>query len=185
MSLSTVISADYLSAIGDIITACVAIFTITIYVKHTRYLLRQTKIADEQLKILEMRLEDDRLSRQMEFHSAFQKKLREIQIKINHLAAKEGEYQPHELDILLNEYWSLVFDEWFICQNGGEDLKVLWEKYYKPAVAFALQNPIYKEKIENEFNSGRSFLGLHREFRTEINEISWEAVSKGLVVNHN
>ncbi len=129
MSIASFISADYLAAAGNIITACVAVFTITIYVKHTRYLLRQTMIADEQLKILSIRLEDDRLSRQMEFHSAFQKKLREIQVRINYLAAKEDECPPHELDILLNEYWSLVFDEWFICHNGGEDLKVLWKKY--------------------------------------------------------
>lgn len=59
----------------------------------------------------------------------------------------------------------ISFDEWFTCRNGGPDLKLLWDKYYKPAVSFALQNTLYKQKIEKEFNNGRSFLGLHREFK--------------------
>lgn len=186
MIISNLINPTFLSAIGNLITAFVSIFTITIYVKHTRYLLKQTKNAEEQLNILRLQLEDDRLSRQMQFHSNFQKKLREIQFKISELALKDDdEISDIEIDNLLNQYWTLVFDEWFICSNGGDDLKILWEKYYTQAVIYALQNPIYKEKIEKEFNDGRSFLGLHREFKQEINELSWKAVSKGLVVNHN
>lgn len=175
-----------LSAIANIVSAFVALFTVFVYIKHTRYLSKQTMNAEEQLKILQIRLEDDRLSRQMSFHSGFQKKLREIQVQISKLTVNADNIIDNaELEILLDQYWSLVFDEWFTCKNGGADLKILWDNYYQSAVIFALQNPLYKQKIEKEFNSGRSFLGLHREFKKDINELSWKAVSQGLITNHN
>ena len=46
------------------------------------------------------------------------------------------------------------------------------------------KNTLYKQKIEKEFNNGRSFLGLHREFKKEINELSWEATKQGLISNY-
>ena len=175
-----------LSAIANIVSAFVALFTVFVYIKHTRYLSKQTMNAEEQLKILQIRLEDDRLSRQMSFHSGFQKKLREIQVQISKLTVNADNIIDNaELEILLDQYWSLVFDEWFTCKNGGADLKILWDNYYQSAVIFALQNPLYKQKIEKELNSGRSFLGLHREFKKDINELSWKAVSQGLITNHN
>ena len=57
-----------LSAIANIITAFIALLTVIIDIKHTLYLSKQTINAEKQLKILEFRLENDRLSRQMSFH---------------------------------------------------------------------------------------------------------------------
>lgn len=179
-----IITPNLVAAIASLVTACVSIFTIYMYIKHTKYLLKQTQHYEEELGILKIKLEDEKLSRQMTFHTKFQERIREVQNDINKLSIRENvDYE--ELDLLLNQYWSVVFDEWFICRNGGEDLLVLWNMYYEPAIIYALQNPLFKNKIEKEFNDGRSFLGLHREFKKDINELSWKANSKGLVVGHN
>lgn len=177
-----IMNPSLVSAIADVITACVSFGTITLYVLHTRFLLRQTRNADEQLKLLQIQLENEKLTRMMTFHSQFQQKLREIQSDI---ASRSISGDIDGLDLLLEKYWNLVFDEWFICRNGGDELKGLWYEYYVPAVEFALQNPIFKKKIEEQFNSGRSFMGMHRQFKEDINELSWRAVKQGLALNHH
>lgn len=81
----------------------------------------------------------------------------------------EGERERYNR--VIEQYWWLVFDEWFICCRECKSCRSLWKDYYSNGVIDALERADFREALKRLLAKGNSFLGQDRDFSVEIDQL--------------
>lgn len=114
-----------------------------------------------------------------EFQDRFKQFQSKLPDRINEKDPQTGKYcyEPPEnekdkFNRLLETYWWLVFDEWFVCCKECKwSCKSLWNNYYSKGVIDALQRENFKEALGRLLKLNNSFLGQDSNFAEDINQL--------------
>jgi len=140
----------------------------------------QASVARQQLDVVEEQLANARMARRMDIHIRFQTEIRSLW-RDSSWAFDDPDWTPTREEMAaIHMYWCIVYDEWVICTQGGEELRTLWDKYYVGGVKAALRVKAFQEAVEDMINSASSFFAQDREFCEVLDQIAREIHGRGL-----